>query len=916
MIIDFPPLEWVHLLGTLNGLAYSITSGPDGSIYVGGSGSQTLNSGTRDVFLVKYKADGTKAWTQWFGAADCTATASGPDGSIYIGGHTSGSLGYSNSGGVDGFLIKYAEDGAVAWTKMLGTSGNDYVTSVKTGADGSIYVIGYTSNSLYGQTNRTGFDTFIVKYAADGNKAWTKSLGTSQTVVAASMAIGLDGSIYVCEDDSGSLYGQPNNTGFGSGFLVKYAADGTKVWTKSLGTSQTVVATALAIDPDGSIYIGGHTSGSLNGQSNSGGEDGFVIKYAADGTVAWTKMLGTSGYEAVTSIAIGYGSIYIGGWTSGSLDGQPIYGTTEAFLVKYAADGTKAWTQLLDEGIVNGAGYAKSVNGAGYASSIAIGPYGSIYLGGYTFGLLNGQKPSANCDTFLAKYVDSGVWTYVITADRPSVNEGDVVTFKLTTTNVAPGTSLAYTLLGTKNAAICSGNGTVTVDGAGEAVITKGIPGMPTNNGTGDSGTLKISVGDASATVQIVDVTPTYRLTSNATSVNEGDTVTFTLTTTNVAPGTLVPYTLLGTYNAAIYSGTGNAVIDSTEKAVIEIPLSANTGVGDSGILKLTILTPSELRIHTTYGWPYCLVHTLDTTTSVNEGSTATFTFTNVGNGIALQYTLTGPGISSNDILGGELVGFARVNSGAATISIPIANDNLTEGPEKLTIKIFGATESILINDTSAPITGTPANDLLTGTGRSETIDGGAGTDTVVYSGNRSNFLLNKTGSNFSLTNKTGAPVTDVLQNMERIKFSDGGVALDVGATQSAGETAQLLGAVLPGRMVFDASKQALLGAAIDLFDQGYSLQTLSGAVMRLPIWDILTGKATPSSTDIATYLLTNVNGVAPDATTLADAVTALNAETSFATQGNFLWHLAESSANQTHVGLVGLAATGLAYGW
>jgi hypothetical protein len=93
-----------------------------------------------------------------------------------------------------------------------------------------------------------------------------------------------------------------------------------------------------------------------------------------------------------------------------------------------------------------------------------------------------------------------------------------------------------------------------------------------------------------------------------------------------------------------------------------------------------------------------------------------------------------------------------------------------------------------------------------------------------------------------------------------------------------------------------------------------YSLQTLSGAVMRLPIWDILTGKATPTSTDIATYLLTNVNGVAPDATTLAAAVASLNTETDFATQGNFQWHLAESTANQTHIGLVGLASTGLAY--
>ncbi|TSA13147.1 MAG: hypothetical protein D4R79_06175 [Comamonadaceae bacterium] len=63
------------------------------------------------------------------------------------------------------------------------------------------------------------------------------------------------------------------------------------------------------------------------------------------------------------------------------------------------------------------------------------------------------------------------------------------------------------------------------------------------------------------------------------------------------------------------------------------------------------------------------------------------------------------------------------------------------------------------------------------------------------------------------------------------------------------------------------------------------------------------------------TYLLTNVNGVAPDATTLTNAVTSLNTETDFATQGNFLWHLAESATNQTRIDLVGLATTGLAYG-
>lgn len=217
---------------------------------------------------------------------------------------------------------------------------------------------------------------------------------------------------------------------------------------------------------------------------------------------------------------------------------------------------------------------------------------------------------------------------------------------------------------------------------------------------------------------------------------------------------------------------------------------------------------------------------------------------------------------------------------------------------------------------TGVSLTGNVANNLFDGTSANDTIIGGLGIDTMEYTGSRSNYSISKLSNGFTITDRTGAEGTDTLQTVERVKFWDGGIALDVTAAQSAGQTVMLLGAVLPGKLVFDSSKQALLGAAIDLFDQGYSLQTLSGAVMRLPIWDVLTGKAKPSNTDIATYLLTNVNGVAPDQATAANAVTSLNTETDFATQGNFLWHLTESSANQTHIGLVGLASTGLFFGY
>jgi len=116
-----------------------------------------------------------------------------------------------------------------------------------------------------------------------------------------------------------------------------------------------------------------------------------------------------------------------------------------------------------------------------------------------------------------------------------------------------------------------------------------------------------------------------------------------------------------------------------------------------------------------------------------------------------------------------------------------------------------------------------------------------------------------------------------------------------------------LIGAVLGKDLML--SKRPLMGSVIDLFDQGYTIQQLAGALMRLPIW-AGTLTATNSSTDIATYLLNRVNGKAPTAAELDAAVKSLDSEV----QGTFLANLALTQANITQVDLVGLSRTGFDY--
>jgi hypothetical protein len=80
-----------------------------------------------------------------------------------------------------------------------------------------------------------------------------------------------------------------------------------------------------------------------------------------------------------------------------------------------------------------------------------------------------------------------------------------------------------------------------------------------------------------------------------------------------------------------------------------------------------------------------------------------------------------------------------------------------------------------------------------------------------------------------------------------------------------------------------------------------------------LPIWDILTGKGAPTNADKVSYLINTVYGGTQTAAITNTAISAMNAETP-ATQGSYLASLAASTANQTHVDLVGIQATGLVY--
>lgn len=115
---------------------------------------------------------------------------------------------------------------------------------------------------------------------------------------------------------------------------------------------------------------------------------------------------------------------------------------------------------------------------------------------------------------------------------------------------------------------------------------------------------------------------------------------------------------------------------------------------------------------------------------------------------------------------------------------------------------------------------GSSGNDLFSAWLGNDKYDGGAGTDTVYYSAPKNDFVVKSSGTGLSVQ---GLGKSDSLVNIERVKFDDGTLAVDVNAGQNAGSGYRLYQAALDRKPDNDGLKYWIA----DL-DNGGSLQQVA----------------------------------------------------------------------------------------
>jgi hypothetical protein len=331
-----------------------------------------------------------------------TGVAVDSGGDAYVTGYTNGGLdGNTLTGKNDFFLTKYDSSGNRVFTKQLGVArAYTYATGVAVDSGGDVYVTGYTTGGLDGNALAGKNDFFLTKYDSSGNRVFTKQLGDARAYTyATGVAVDSGGNVYVAGSTTGGLDGN-TLTGGEDFFLTKYDSSGNKVFTKQLGVAGAgTYATGVAVDSGGNVCVTGYTNGGLDGNTLTGAYDFFLTKYDSSGNKVFTKQLGVAGaYTDATGVAVDSGgNVYVTGYTNGGLDGNTLTGAYDFFLTKYDSSGNKVFTKQL------GVAGAET-----YATGVAVDSGDDVYVTGYTNGGLDGNTLTGAYDFFLTKYDSSG----------------------------------------------------------------------------------------------------------------------------------------------------------------------------------------------------------------------------------------------------------------------------------------------------------------------------------------------------------------------------------------------------------------------------------------------------------------------------------------------------------------------------
>jgi hypothetical protein len=332
-------LLWARVItGPLEDMARGVVTDNEGSVYVVGHFTDTVtfsvsqgdtaaarSEGGQDVFIAKYRSNGSFVWFLTGGGSD-DDTATDIDyypysGKFYVSGGFQnrakfGTATILSSGLTDAFLLKIDGDGNAHWIRKGGGLEHDIASSVAVDqTNESIYITG----DFYDQADFDGTavqamgssDMFLAKYDSEGEQQWVRANGGTTVDVATSVGCDLNGMAYISGYYQGTTFFQDLSAtalSYNDVFLAQFDAAGNCNWLQSAGSWGLDNCLGMAVAWDGSTYLTGMFEETLHADGLSADGDGydvFILAYAPSGMPRYIKVAGAGSSDFGMALCLG-----------------------------------------------------------------------------------------------------------------------------------------------------------------------------------------------------------------------------------------------------------------------------------------------------------------------------------------------------------------------------------------------------------------------------------------------------------------------------------------------------------------------------------------------------------------------------------------------------------------------------------
>ncbi len=284
---------------------YALALDRKGNVYVTG---ESWTGTSSDYATIKYLPNGELGWVRYYdglgqGEDRAYALAVDDSGYVYV---TGESIGKNSS--YDYATIKYDSSGNILWVKRYNgvANGDDAAYALKVGPDGNLYVTGMSLG------NGTYFDYLTIKYSKAGDTLWVRRYNGPGNYGDRpySLMVDKDDNVYL----TGNSYGSASLDDYAT---IKYNSQGEVLWVRRYNGPQnnTDLAFSLAVDDSGKVYVTGCSD------CYTKACDYTTICYSAPGDSTWVKRYNGTGdsTDIASAIAIDKnGNLYLAGTSIGS----------------------------------------------------------------------------------------------------------------------------------------------------------------------------------------------------------------------------------------------------------------------------------------------------------------------------------------------------------------------------------------------------------------------------------------------------------------------------------------------------------------------------------------------------------------------------------------------------------------------